>query len=416
MTGDFLPEIPAQYLLSPLAPEPRTLIDILYATAARYPDAPAIDDGTVQLTYGELIADIEDSVEWLAARGIGRGDRIGIRMPSGSYALYVAILATLATGAAYVPVDADDPEERAELVFGEANVVAVITEQGLVRGSGSSRGWRAAAPLARDDAWIIFTSGSTGTPKGVAVTHRSAAAFVDAEAQMFLQDNPIGPGDRVLAGLSVAFDASCEEMWLAWRHGACLVPAPRSLVRSGMDLGPWLVSRDITVVSTVPTLAALWPAEALEAVRLLIFGGEACPPELAERLAVDGPGSVEHLRPHRGHRRGLRGETGRQRAGQHRAAAARLGPGGGRQGRSAGPHRRGRRAGDRRGGPGPLPGSGEGRREVRADADAGAGRAPTAAATWCGWSPTGSTSRAAPTTRSRSADGASNSARWTRRW
>ena len=166
--------------------------------------------------------------------------------------------------------------------------MAVITEQGLVRAQGSSRGWRAGAPLGRDDAWIIFTSGSTGTPKGVAVTHRSAAAFVDAEAQMFLQDNPIGPDDRVLAGLSVAFDASCEEMWLAWRHGACLVPAPRSLVRSGMDLGPWLVSRDITVVSTVPTLAALWPPEALEAVRLLIFGGEACPPELAERLAVEG--------------------------------------------------------------------------------------------------------------------------------
>lgn len=207
---------------------------------------------------------------------------------SGSYALYVAILSVLAAGAAYVPVDADDPDERAQLVFGEAGVVGVITERGLIRGVGQSRGWRAAAPLGRDDAWIIFTSGSTGTPKGVAVTHRSAAAFVDAEARMFLQDNPIGPGDRVLAGLSVAFDASCEEMWLAWRNGACLVPAPRSLVRSGMDLGPWLVSRDITVVSTVPTLAALWPAEALESVRLLIFGGEACPPELAQRLAVDG--------------------------------------------------------------------------------------------------------------------------------
>ncbi len=288
MTGDSLPEIPPQYVLSPFAPEPRTLIDVLHETAGRHPDSPALDDGEVQLTYAELIADIEESVRWLAARGIGRGDRIGIRMPSGSYALYVAILATLATGAAYVPVDADDPEDRAELVFTEANVVAVITEQGLVRRAGSSRGWRAASPLGRDDAWIIFTSGSTGTPKGVAVTHRSAAAFVDAEAQMFLQDNPIGPGDRVLAGLSVAFDASCEEMWLAWRHGATLVPAPRSLVRSGMDLGPWLVSRDITVVSTVPTLAALWPAEALEAVRLLIFGGEACPPELAERLAVEG--------------------------------------------------------------------------------------------------------------------------------
>ncbi|GAA1471637.1 Linear gramicidin synthase subunit D [Corynebacterium felinum] len=92
--------------------------------------------------------------------------------------------------------------------------------------------------------------------------------------------------DRVLAGLSVAFDASCEEMWLAWAHGACLVPAPRSLVRSGMDLGPWLIRRNITVVSTVPTLAGLWPHEALDNVRLLIFGGEACPAELVERVAT----------------------------------------------------------------------------------------------------------------------------------
>lgn len=282
------PLVPTQYLRAASAAPPRTLIDILRATAARHPDAPAIDDGEVVLTYGELIADIEESVAWLAARGLGRGDRIGIRLPSGSYALYAAILATLAAGAAYVPVDADDPAERAELVFNEAQVAAVITERGLARGPGTSRGRPAAAPTAGDDAWIIFTSGSTGTPKGVAITHRNAAAFVDAEAQLFLQDTPIRPGDRVLGGLSVAFDASCEEMWLAWRYGACLVPAPRSLVRSGMDLGPWLVARDVTVVSTVPTLAALWPAEALEAVRLLIFGGEACPPELAARLAVDG--------------------------------------------------------------------------------------------------------------------------------
>ena len=45
---------------------------------------------------------------------------------------------------------------------------------------------------------------------------------------MFLQDRPIGPGDRVLAGLSVAFDASCEEMWLAWRsRGVPRAGAPR---------------------------------------------------------------------------------------------------------------------------------------------------------------------------------------------
>ncbi len=335
-----MPEIPAQYLLSPYAPEPRTLVDILYETAARYPDAPAIDDGSVQLTYSELITDIEDSVAWLAARGIGRGDRIGIRMPSGSYALYVAILATLATGAAYVPVDADDPDERAALVFGEANVVGVITEQGLVRGAGDSRGWRAASPLGRDDAWIIFTSGSTGTPKGVAVTHRSAAAFVDAEAQMFLQDNPIGPGDRVLAGLSVAFDASCEEMWLAWRQRR--LPGARAAFPGAQRHG----SR--AVAGVAGHHGGVDGADAGGAVARRGVGGGAAadlrrrglpagPRGAAGRRARRGrPRGVEHLRPHRGHRRRMRGQARRHRTGQHRAAAAGLGPGRRRQGRGAG--------------------------------------------------------------------------------
>jgi non-ribosomal peptide synthetase-like protein len=278
------PLAPALFTAGPAAP-PRTLLDVLAATTAQHPDEAAIDAGTV-LTYRELAAAIDAQRADLAAAGIGVGDRVGVRMSSGTAELYVAILAVLAAGAAYVPVDADDPQERADLVFSEAAVCAVIGDGG-VDVVGTPIG-QPGEPGPGDDAWIIFTSGSTGKPKGVAVGHRAAAAFVDAEARLFLADEPIGPGDRVLAGLSVAFDASCEEMWLAWRHGACLVPAPRALVRTGVDLGPWLEAQRITVVSTVPTLAALWPADALEDVRLLIFGGEACPPELAERVAVEG--------------------------------------------------------------------------------------------------------------------------------
>ncbi|CAM2823010.1 Pls/PosA family non-ribosomal peptide synthetase [Skermania piniformis] len=279
--------IPAELSRSTAAPPARTLVDILHATAARHPDAPAIDDGTVSLSYAELLDALTTETERLFRAGVRPGDRVGVRMPSGSHRLYLTILAILHAGAAYVPVDADDPAERAALVFGEAQVAAVVTDTG-VTGGRAGRAGTIRAPTPADDAWVIFTSGSTGTPKGVAVTHRSAAALVDAEARLFHTDEPLGPGDRVLAGLSVAFDASCEEMWLAWRHGACLVPAPRALVRSGMDLGPWLVQHAVTVVSTVPTLAAMWPAEALDAVRLLIFGGEAVPPELADRLAVPG--------------------------------------------------------------------------------------------------------------------------------
>ncbi|QES51377.1 amino acid adenylation protein [Streptomyces venezuelae] len=278
----------ARFTARPAAPA-RTLLDVFEASVRAHPDELALDDGTTRLTYRALATEVERRRRALAAAGVGLGDRVGVRVPSGTNELYAAILAVLAAGAAYVPVDAEDPDERAELVFGEAGVRAVLGAGQRIDTAGPAR---AAAPAARPgpehDAWIIFTSGSTGKPKGVAVSHRSAAAFVDAEAALFLTEEPIGPGDRVMAGLSVAFDASCEEMWLAWRYGACLVPVPRSQVRSGADLGPWLVEQEITVVSTVPTLAALWEPETLNEVRLLIFGGEACPPELTQRLVTEG--------------------------------------------------------------------------------------------------------------------------------
>jgi non-ribosomal peptide synthetase-like protein len=264
------------------------LVRVFRDTAEQFPDASALDDGRVSLSYAELLREVKGYAVRLHQAGIGAGDKVGVRIPSGTNELYIAILAVLLVGAAYVPVDADDPDDRARLVFEEARVGGIVRGGEIITSPDRPRPFREpreATP--EDDAWVIFTSGSTGTPKGVAVSHRSAAAFVDAEARLFVQQEPIGTSDRVLAGLSVAFDASCEEMWLAWRHGACLVPAPRSLVRTGMDLGPWLITNGITVVSTVPTLAGLWPVESLEAVRLLIFGGEACPPELAARLAVE---------------------------------------------------------------------------------------------------------------------------------
>lgn len=285
-----MPTIPDQYLRSSQAPEPRTLLDVLGAAANAHPEAPCLDDGTRVLSYAEVWREIHTSAEWMHGQGVGAGDTVGIHMPSGSVDLYLAILATLAAGAAYVPVDVEDPAERAELVFGQARVAAVFTPAGMrVTDPGRSvEPSRRRGPGPEDDCWIIFTSGTTGLPKGVAVSHRSAAAFVDAESRIFLQDAPLGPGDRVLAGLSVAFDASCEEMWLAWAHGACLVPAPRSVVKSGLDLGPWLQKRGITVISTVPTLASMWPDSMLADVRLVILGGEACPPELATRLQWPG--------------------------------------------------------------------------------------------------------------------------------
>jgi non-ribosomal peptide synthetase-like protein len=252
---------------------------VFAATVTRCGKRAAIDAPDRQLSYHALADAARTLADRLRRRGIGPGDRVGVCVASGSAELYVAILGVLHAGAAYVPVDADDPPARAETIWERAGACAVVGPGLEITRLRHPHG-RDRELTPQDDAWIVFTSGSTGTPKGVAVSHRSAAAFVDAEAELW----QISGRDRVLAGLSVGFDASCEEMWLAWRHGATLVPAPRALVRAAADLGPWLAERQVTVISTVPTLAAMWNEADLAGVRLLILGGEACPDGLARRL------------------------------------------------------------------------------------------------------------------------------------
>ena len=199
-------------------------------TVASCQDRPAIDAPDATLSYAELSTAALEVAARLRERGIGPGDRVGIHVASGTSRLYVAILGVLHAGAAYVPVDADDPPARASAVWESAGACAVIGDRderlSITELAAPLRSDRPVTP--DDDAWVIFTSGSTGQPKGVAVSHRSAAAFVDAEARLWTVDAE----DRVLAGLSVGFDASCEEIWLAWRHGAALVPAPSAIVRA----------------------------------------------------------------------------------------------------------------------------------------------------------------------------------------
>ena len=110
-------DAPAVYDASVSAPAPRTLIDVLHATARAHPDATALDDGRRALDYSALVVEAAAMAARLGRVGVGAGDRVGVRVPSGTVDLYIAILGVLTAGAAYVPVDADDPDERARLVF-----------------------------------------------------------------------------------------------------------------------------------------------------------------------------------------------------------------------------------------------------------------------------------------------------------
>ena len=97
----------------------------------------------------------------------------------------------------------------------------------------------------------------------------------------------VRPEDRVYQGSSLSFDLSVEEVWLAFHAGATLVAATPEMAHAGPDLSQLLTECGVTVLSSVPTLLAMLK-EDVPTLRLLIFGGEACPEQLVERWARPG--------------------------------------------------------------------------------------------------------------------------------
>ena len=256
-----------------------------------------------RMTYGELEARANQLARYLRKRGVGRGMTVGLLLPR-SLDVLVGLLGALKAGAAYVPLDADYPPERIQFILEDCGVTAVVSVTALAPKLGSIAAravWldaQAQEIVAESDAritrqetgttpedvgYVIYTSGSTGRPKGVQIEHRSVCHLVRAEGAIF----QVRPEDRVYQGFSIAFDASVEEVWLAFFARATLVVGTREMVFSGPGLSQQLADAGITVFSTVPTQLAMMTDD-VASVRLLILGGEVCPPDLVRRWARPG--------------------------------------------------------------------------------------------------------------------------------
>ena len=237
-------------------------------SAERLPDADAIIDPASNsvLSYSELD-------QW-ATRVAARVQQIGIQPGSlcavlleRSPEMYVSILAIMKAGCAYIAIDPAYPAARVAYIVDDSRAAVIITSTPLASKlltnlasparllvdapGGIGRKEMAASTLQRtkyDDAqgacYVIYTSGSTGNPKGVTVEHNQAVNFVRAEAEVF---TTLTCKDRVLQGFSASFDASVEEMWLAWHSGAGLVIGTKAIMQSGPDLPAMLTSLRVTV-------------------------------------------------------------------------------------------------------------------------------------------------------------------------
>ncbi|QQP99052.1 non-ribosomal peptide synthetase [Lysobacter enzymogenes] len=273
---------------APAQPASTTVCDLFAAQAARTPQAPALESPAARLSYAELARRSDRMARQLRGRGIGAGDLVAVAS-DGDVATFIALLATLKAGAAYLPIDPQAPAQRLNHLLEDARPRLILGDAGALDGlppspaqrlsfqqgeSDADEGTPLPAPAADDLAYAIYTSGSTGTPKGVLVEHRGLRDLALAQIQRFV----IAPHSRVLQFASLGFDASVSEVFTAWCSGACLCLPGGGRLLAGDELAATLRERAITHVTLPPSVVpGLVEAGGAATLQTLVVAGEACP-------------------------------------------------------------------------------------------------------------------------------------------
>ncbi|MEO3974855.1 amino acid adenylation domain-containing protein [Streptomyces sp. CAU 1734] len=288
-------------------PAAATLAEAVAGQVARTPGATALEHRGETLTYAGLDRRANRLAHLLRAAGAGPDLLVGVCLDQGLDQA-VALLAVLKSGAAYVPLDPEQPRERlGHMLTDSAPVVLVTTgaHRALLAGSEApvllleeAAERLAEAPDTAPEsgagpdhlAYVIYTSGSTGTPKGVAVQHRQVLTYLAGVRQRFAEAG-LEDGARYVLLQSLAFDFGLTTLYLSLTTGGRLyLLAPRT---PGPELAAHLAEHRIDCVKLTPSHLAALCAEvddeaALLPRRLLILGGEASGWEWSRRLAETG--------------------------------------------------------------------------------------------------------------------------------
>lgn len=304
-----------------------TLVDRLNRSCRLHADRVAIRDAQsgASITYAELSQASDALCTHLLSLGVAPGDRIGLHLRKSIDAV-IAIVATLRSGAAYVPVDPDAPSARAAYILNDCTVRVVIVDAALAprlidelallgadphllelpeanvpirlaaaipaaTDAPPSRSVSVAMPASDDLAYILYTSGSTGRPKGVRLSHRAAASFVGWCEQTFAPQ----VADVYSSHAPLHFDLSIHDVYVPLSNGATLVLFGEELGKDPMRLAEAIAKEQISVWYSTPSVLNLLTTYGrlsrhdLSALRLVLFAGEVFPVAQLRRLKAQVP-------------------------------------------------------------------------------------------------------------------------------
>ncbi|MCV7309796.1 amino acid adenylation domain-containing protein [Mycobacterium paraffinicum] len=283
-------------------PSGEALHDGFFRQAERRPDAPALFASSGDLSYGQLRDQALAVAAALRAAGVGAGDTVAVMGPKTAEQV-PALLGILSVGAAYLPIGADQPRDRAERILGtgavclalvcggqrlalpvpELSLADVLREPPVVTENIS-------AGVDPDGlAYVLFTSGSTGEPKGVEVTHDAAMNTVEFIASHF----EIGPADRCLALSTLEGDISVMDIFVTLRTGGSIVVVDEAQRRDPDAWARLIDTHQVTVLHFMPGWLEMLIEVGhgrLSSVRVIPTGGDWVRPEVARRLKAEAPG------------------------------------------------------------------------------------------------------------------------------
>ncbi|MFJ1565797.1 amino acid adenylation domain-containing protein [Streptomyces erythrochromogenes] len=286
-----------------------TVVDRFDRAADRDPGRTALVAHGHTMTFAGLRDRSRAVAGVLAGRGIGPETTVGLAVPR-SLDSIVALFAVLRTGAAYVPLELDHPDERIAAIVADARPQVILTVASVSPRLGRlpgdlielDRPLPEAAPFttfAPDDphrlrhpAYTIYTSGSTGRPKGVVTEYAGLTNMLINHQRRIFEPVLAEHGHRVFRiahTVSFAFDMSWEELlWLADGHEVHI--CDEELRRDAPRLVEYCVGHGIDVINVTPTYARQLVAEGLlddpdRRPALVLLGGEAVTPTLWQRLA-----------------------------------------------------------------------------------------------------------------------------------
>ncbi|MDQ2835883.1 MAG: amino acid adenylation domain-containing protein [Actinomycetota bacterium] len=292
--------------LEPLPGDP-TLLGLIEEQVRRQPNAVAVSElPGASLTFGELDRRANQLAHRLRELGAGSEQVIGICLDR-SIGSILAILATLKSGAAYLPVEPTHPADRLAFMFNDAGCDIVLTNRDSAAGTAGFAGRLidlsdpdtqadldrrpviASVPANHPDqlAYLMYTSGSTGKPKGVQVTHRGLLNYLRWASENYRFEASAG----AILHSSLAFDMTVTSIFVPLLKGTSVC-----LLADGTDAGGILeagTQAAASLVKLTPTHLRML-ADAADRANLrfpaaVIVGGEALPTAVVNSVLADLP-------------------------------------------------------------------------------------------------------------------------------